>query len=138
MKLKPTLGWVGTSLANAPAIESLENRERTNDNQAKAEGVGVNYIHFTFHDLKRKGITDTTGNKQIASGHRNAAMQNIYEVKPILRGRPVKSEFPADERLILTKQAVSLEFGGVNDGARTHDNRNHNPGLYRLSYGHHF
>ncbi|CAG4883824.1 protein of unknown function [Georgfuchsia toluolica] len=22
------------------------------------------------------------------------------------------------------------------DGTRTHDNRNHNPGLYQLSYGH--
>lgn len=29
------------------------------------------------------------------------------------------------------------ERGGVTDGARTRDNRNHNPGLYRLSYGHH-
>ncbi len=27
--------------------------------------------------------------------------------------------------------------GGVADGARTHDNRNHNPGLYQLSYSHH-
>src|SRR3982074_425024 len=27
---------------------------------------------------------------------------------------------------------------GVADGARTHDNRNHNPGLYQLSYGHHW
>src|SRR5262249_25802926 len=26
--------------------------------------------------------------------------------------------------------------GGVADGIRTHDNRNHNPGLYQLSYGH--
>ena len=26
---------------------------------------------------------------------------------------------------------------GVTDGARTHDNRNHNPGLYQLRYGHH-
>ena len=26
---------------------------------------------------------------------------------------------------------------GVDDGARTHDNRNHNPGLYQLSYDHH-
>ena len=25
---------------------------------------------------------------------------------------------------------------GVADGARTHDNRNHNPGLYQLSYSH--
>ena len=26
---------------------------------------------------------------------------------------------------------------GVDDGARTHDDRNHNPGLYQLSYVHH-
>ncbi len=28
-------------------------------------------------------------------------------------------------------------LSGVTDGARTHDNRNHNPGLYQLSYSHH-
>jgi hypothetical protein len=28
--------------------------------------------------------------------------------------------------------------GGVNDGTRTHDDRIHNPGLYQLSYVHHF
>jgi hypothetical protein len=28
-------------------------------------------------------------------------------------------------------------LNGVADGARTHDNRNHNPGLYQLSYSHH-
>ena len=26
---------------------------------------------------------------------------------------------------------------GVDDGDRTHDNGNHNPGLYQLSYAHH-
>ncbi len=26
---------------------------------------------------------------------------------------------------------------GVDDGVRTHDHRNHNPGLYQLSYAHH-
>lgn len=30
-----------------------------------------------------------------------------------------------------------LLYLGVADGARTRDNRNHNPGLYQLSYGHH-
>jgi hypothetical protein len=29
-------------------------------------------------------------------------------------------------------------LSGVNDGTRTHDNRDHNPGLYQLSYAHHF
>ncbi len=26
---------------------------------------------------------------------------------------------------------------GVDDGTRTHDDRDHNPGLYQLSYVHH-
>ncbi len=26
----------------------------------------------------------------------------------------------------------------MGDGARTHDHRNHNPGLYQLSYAHHY
>ncbi len=30
----------------------------------------------------------------------------------------------------------TLEKVGVADGDRTHDNRNHNPGLYQLSYSH--
>ncbi|SJM93350.1 hypothetical protein CRENPOLYSF2_3260004 [Crenothrix polyspora] len=32
---------------------------------------------------------------------------------------------------------LTAVFDGVNDGARTRDNRNHNPGLYQLSYAHH-
>ncbi len=28
-------------------------------------------------------------------------------------------------------------MGGVTDGTRTHDNQNHNLGLYQLSYSHH-
>ena len=32
---------------------------------------------------------------------------------------------------------VPLVQDGVADGTRTHDNRNHNPGLYQLSYSHH-
>ena len=28
-------------------------------------------------------------------------------------------------------------MGGVSDGDRTHDHRNHNPALYQLSYAHH-
>ncbi len=32
---------------------------------------------------------------------------------------------------------MSLRKGGVSDGDRTHDHRNHNPALYQLSYAHH-
>ncbi len=35
------------------------------------------------------------------------------------------------------KETEELERSGVTDGDRTRDNRNHNPGLYQLSYGHH-
>jgi len=52
--------------------------------KTKALELGITYTHFTFHDLKRKGVTDTNGNKQEASGHRNAAMLNTYDVKPII------------------------------------------------------
>ena len=43
------------------------------------------------------------------------------------------------DSVLLSHQAdPSLEGNnGVADGARTHDNRNHNPGLYQLSYSHH-
>ena len=36
-------------------------------------------------------------------------------------------------------QLVELQgfLFGVADGTRTHDDRNHNPGLYQLSYSHH-
>ena len=36
---------------------------------------------------------------------------------------------------ILIKMEV-FEYGAI-DGARTHDNRDHNPGLYQLSYSRH-
>ena len=35
-----------------------------------------------------------------------------------------------------TKRSLGRMNIGVADGARTHDNRNHNPGLYQLSYSH--
>jgi hypothetical protein len=36
-----------------------------------------------------------------------------------------------------TTSARNIKKNGVNDGARTHDHRDHNPGLYQLSYAHH-
>ena len=35
------------------------------------------------------------------------------------------------------QQVFSGKGIGVTDGARTHDNRSHSPGLYQLSYDHH-
>lgn len=47
--------------------------------QAKTDKV--NYIPFTFHDVKRKGVSDTEGDKMKASGHRSPGMMTIYDVK---------------------------------------------------------
>ena len=35
---------------------------------------------FTFHDLKRKGVSDFAGDKLLASGHHSAAMLRVYDV----------------------------------------------------------
>ena len=51
-----------------------------------------------------------------------------------IRYRPERT-LPRKKRTMNTWFIV-LIFG-VADGARTHDNRNHNPGLYQLSYSHH-
>jgi hypothetical protein len=45
------------------------------------------------------------------------------------------------KKIQLQQKTQVLKLGffgqpGVADGARTHDNRNHNPGLYQLSYSH--
>ena len=47
----------------------------------------------------------------------------------ILESIPVVLTGPAQYR--------TLKKNGVDDGTRTHDDRDHNPGLYQLSYAHH-
>ena len=48
--------------------------------QAKFEARGVE--HFTFHDLKAKGVSDFEGgSKQLAAGHKTASMTAIYDRK---------------------------------------------------------
>lgn len=53
------------------------------------EGVIEEGQRFGLHDLKRRGITDTKGtryDKQEASGHRSAAMLDVYDLSvPIVR-----------------------------------------------------
>ncbi len=50
----------------------------------------------------------------------------------------IRSCKDSDESLAinLTLNLLFLTLG-VNDGIRTRDNRDHNPGLYQLSYAHH-
>ena len=47
-----------------------------------------------------------------------------------------KGATPTSFLLIQVLDLQGLFDLGVADGARTHDNRNHNPGLYQLSYSH--
>lgn len=49
--------------------------------QAEADQLDIQWTRFTCHDLKPQAVSDVTGNKQDASGHRNASMLNIYDVR---------------------------------------------------------
>ena len=50
---------------------------------------------------------------------------------------PEGAQFAPWERPCSANDQGAVEQGnGVADGIRTHDNRNHNPGLYQLSYSH--
>jgi site-specific recombinase XerC len=51
--------------------------------EAQAKQTGVTFNRFTFHDLKRRGISDTPANERMASsGHRSPEMMKVYAVKP--------------------------------------------------------
>ena len=50
--------------------------------RAMVEWAALGNPRFTIHDLKRKGVSDSDGDKQLASGHRSAAMLQIYDVLP--------------------------------------------------------
>ena len=60
---------------------------------------------------------------------------------PCHRSESVPPIYPKDRRpkckLLIWLQIFGMA-DGVADGTRTHDNRNHNPGLYQLSYSHHW
>jgi len=58
--------------------------------EEEASKLNIQWTRFTFHDLKRKGVSDTTGAKLDASGHRTASMLNVYDVK-------IKTVEPAGE-----------------------------------------
>lgn len=54
------------------------------EEQAKKEGV--EFTRFTFHDLKKKSISDFDGDKMAASGHRTQAMVNLYDLSiPLIK-----------------------------------------------------
>jgi hypothetical protein len=57
--------------------------------RALADEIITGDDRFSLHDLKRKGITDTKGNrhdKQEASGHRSAGMMDVYDLSlPVVK-----------------------------------------------------
>jgi integrase len=69
----------GGGLITSRALKTAKNRV---DQIAieKAKALGMNFVPFTIHDVKRRGISDTTGDKMAASGHRSQSMMNIYDV----------------------------------------------------------
>ena len=63
-------------------------------------------------------------------------MQNPWEYRQKKKANPLVDSEPDChnvKRLFRLKRVID----GVADGTRTHDDRNHNPGLYQLSYSHH-
>lgn len=56
-----------------------------------AAAVEQGIERFHFHDLKAAGISDTAGDKQQASGHKTAAMVQIYDRK-LAKVRPAGEE----------------------------------------------
>jgi hypothetical protein len=53
------------------------------------------------------------------------------------KGQNVQTSSQPRQRPAGWHHSRCLKSFGVADGTRTHDNRNHNPGLYQLSYSHH-
>lgn len=57
--------------------------------RAIKDGVIEEEMRFGFHDLKRRGVTDTEGtraDKQDASGHKSASMMDVYDHSvPVVR-----------------------------------------------------
>ena len=65
--------------------------------------------------------------------------QNEVEMARLEGAIQVKTVHELSTGILVSPQVIELqkEIDGVTDGTRTHDDRNHNPGLYQLSYGHH-
>ncbi|GEM_PF-4914883 len=70
-----------------------------------------------------------------------ATLSDLYPLKPHKRGLNTSKSANGGKYRSEGAAFYEMVFGklkdGVNDGVRTRDNRNHNPGLYQLSYAHH-
>ena len=62
---------------------------------------------------------------------------SLYFMENAPASRCTRAEFERRNAKSPIKDRAFCLILGVADGTRTHDNRNHNPGLYQLSYSHH-
>ena len=89
---------------------------------------------------KREGAGGTTRIKEEAERSGQAVSLGRRHKKtgagPVLM-RASDARFMASQACPCRLDPARTDNNGVADGARTHDNRNHNPGLYQLSYSHH-
>jgi len=46
---------------------------------AAKNGILSKVDRFDLHNLKHRGVTDTPGDKQVASGHKSPAMMHVYD-----------------------------------------------------------
>jgi hypothetical protein len=61
---------------------------------------------------------------------------NKYAILIFIASNALKNASKNRLQIKMPASAGIFINSGVDDGARTHDNRNHNPGLYQLSYDH--
>jgi hypothetical protein len=54
--------------------------------EAQAKNDGIEFTHFTFHDIKRRACTDYVGNKMAVTEYRSSSMMKIYDVSvPLIK-----------------------------------------------------
>ena len=73
----------------------------------------------------------------LASIHQRGLSCNLLNYMNFLMGREGLEPSTNGLRVHCSTIELTARGSGVNDGTRTHDDRNHNPGLYQLSYAHH-
>jgi hypothetical protein len=114
----------GTSIAAFPVAMLRMPLARTirgltqGESPATAPGERSSRRQHKYPQAKAKTVTASAGSEVFPNRVAQDARQGRKAKSPVRRLGQV------------------LEFFGVADGTRTRDNRNHNPGLYQLSYGH--
>jgi hypothetical protein len=122
-------------------------RPRWNQGQVTAIGFEILHIVITsstcgqytgrhWKPRARKGLAiDKLASRECAGTGPEWQGYSRRRARAIWRVRLKTSDRKKNVRQRLCQRNL-LKRDGVADGIRTHDNRNHNPGLYQLSYGH--